>query len=368
LRTLTTVDVAIVGGGPAASAAAQILGRAGATALIVERRDDAGPKPGESLPPSARPLLDRLGVLDAMAADGHLPCHGNRSVWGDEAKREVPFIATPYGHGWHLHRRRFEQLLIDRATASGAQRLTRTTVSDITRDGTVWRLTLQAPDGIREVRARVLIDATGRSAAMARRLGAQRIYEVPLIAYVWFFETGGTPDPDSFTLVESAPDGWWYSALLPDRQLTVAFMTDPPPDGIDPVLQPPLHTRRRIEARPYRLLTALRVDAGGSRLDRAMGYGMADGMGDGWLAIGDAAAAWDPLSSYGLTAALATGIHAAEAILRGEMTGYPQEVETMWQTYTSMRRDSYATEQRWRGSPFWERRTGRLTQHARLPE
>jgi hypothetical protein len=134
------VDVAIAGGGPAASAAALTLARHGASSVIVERRDDEGAKPGESLPPSARWLLEQLGIAGALKEDGHLPCHGNRSVWGSDRVEELPFVMTPYGHGWHLDRRRFERLLIDRACDAGATRLTRTNVERVERDGDGWRL------------------------------------------------------------------------------------------------------------------------------------------------------------------------------------------------------------------------------------
>ena len=77
-------DVAIAGGGPAAAAAALVLGRAGMRAIVVERGHDRKDKPGESLAPAARPLLQRLGIWDDLARDGHLPCHGNRSVWGSD--------------------------------------------------------------------------------------------------------------------------------------------------------------------------------------------------------------------------------------------------------------------------------------------
>src|SRR5688572_21695926 len=130
-------DVAIVGGGPAASVTAMLLARAGKTCVILERGDDTGDKPGESLPPSARPLLEQLELWDALEADGHRPCHGNRSRWGSDVVEEMPFVFSPYGHGWHLDRRRFERLLISRAL--GVERRTETRVVEATRDEH-WKL------------------------------------------------------------------------------------------------------------------------------------------------------------------------------------------------------------------------------------
>jgi flavin-dependent dehydrogenase len=334
---MTTVDVAIAGGGPAASAAALTLARHGLSCTIIERRDDSGAKPGESLPSSARPLLAQLGIADALQADGHLPCYGNRSVWGSDAVDELSFERTPYGHGWHINRRRFERLL-----HAGLSRMTRTNIERVESEGDGWKLSLDRG----ELRARFLLDATGKSSAIAQRLGAKRIHdEPPQLAYVWFLATNDEADRDSFTLVESDRDGWWYSALLPDRQLTIAYMTEPSTPA--PAV-PPQHTRARLAARNYHVTSALCVDASGSRLDRVTG--------DGWAAIGDAAASWDPLSSYGITAALATGIHAANAILRNDFTAYEHEVATMCHAYSAMRHDYYALETRWPESPYWMKR------------
>lgn len=338
---MTMIDVAIAGGGPAASAAALTLARHGLSCTIIERRADNGAKPGESLPSNARPLLEQLGISELLA-DGHLPCHGNRSIWGSEIVNELSFELTPYGHGWHLDRRRFERLLIDRTLAAGATRMTRTNIEYVERDGATWKLTHSRG----ELSARFLLDATGRASALARRLGARRIFdEPPQIAYVWFLITDDEADPDSFTLVEADRDGWWYSALLPHRQLTIAFMTDPTTAAPS---EPPPYTRQRLAARNYRVTTAMTVDAAGSRLDRAVG--------DGWAAIGDAASAYDPLSSYGITAALATGIHAAEAIVRDDFAAYENELATMWNAYSRMRGDYYAAETRRAESSYWMKR------------
>src|SRR5205823_6655746 len=128
------VDVAIAGGGPAASAAAITLRRHGLSCAIVERGD--GDKVGESLAPPVKPLLAALG-LD-LERDGHLPCHGHRSTWGSDVPVEMPFDLSPYGHGWHLHRRKFEQRL---AELANVPRFANTRVMDVERERGRWRVT-----------------------------------------------------------------------------------------------------------------------------------------------------------------------------------------------------------------------------------
>lgn len=341
-------DVAIAGGGPAAAAAALQLARAGLRAIVIERGDDVDDrgdhridKPGESLAPDAKPLLERLGIWDDLARDGHLPSHGNRSAWGSDRVDEMPFLFSPYGHGWHLDRSLFERRLNERACDAGATRVTGTSVTAVHRHAGTWRLTCRG--ALEEVEATFLIDATGRASRIARLLGARRVIHHPLVAVVTFLEAE-EGDRDSHTLVEAAEDGWWYTANLPANRLAAMFITDPPAPASAPT--PPPHTARRIADHGYRPTAPPRVvDAGSARLDQFTG--------DGWLAIGDAAVSFDPLSSHGIAAALHGGILAAEAIVTADPRRYVATIEGMWTGYVAMRRRFYAAEGRWAGERFW---------------
>ena len=76
-------DVAIIGGGPAGSAAAIALSRSGHSVALIERTRYGAPRIGETLPPDSRPLLDRLGVTKQFHAEHHVPAPGIISAWGD---------------------------------------------------------------------------------------------------------------------------------------------------------------------------------------------------------------------------------------------------------------------------------------------
>jgi flavin-dependent dehydrogenase len=248
----------------------------------------------------------------------------------------MPFLFSPYGHGWHLDRHRFEKELIARAVAAGATRRTNTRVTSVTRDNRNWRLQLY--DGS-TIDCAFLIDDTGRASWLARRLGARRVVHDRLIATVAFLDGGHC---DATTLIEAAEDGWWYSAPLPDSRLVVMLVSDKP----HPFTPSPL-TQSRIDEGSYAMTAQpRRVDAGSARLDRAGG--------DGWLAIGDAAMSFDPISSHGLLTALSTGLAAGETSL----PDYQAFVDTTWRAYARMRQACYASEGRWAGAHFWRRRRG----------
>jgi flavin-dependent dehydrogenase len=96
------------------------------------------------------------------------------------------------------------------------------------------------------------------------------------------------------------------------------------------------------------------VPAASARLDRTAG--------PDWLAIGDAAASFDPLSSQGIGSALETGIAAAVACVRrlgGDADAFTDagaRYEAAWTEYEAGRMSYYGLERRWPEAPFWARR------------
>jgi flavin-dependent dehydrogenase len=80
---------------------------------------------------------------------------------------------------------------------------------------------------------------------------------------------------------------------------------------------------------------------------------------ESWLAVGDAAAAYDPLSSQGIKTALEMAVEGAKAILQREsrsVSRYVQAINHTFAEYLANRRLYYARERRWPDSPFWKRR------------
>jgi flavin-dependent dehydrogenase len=354
----------IVGGGPAGAVAALVLARRGVPVTVLESRRAPGLKVGECLPPSLTPLLRQLGLEGLLAGDGHLRSFGNRFVWGSAQPGERPFLAGLQGDGWHVDRARFEGRLAETATAAGADWRWGWRLLGCERTGPVWRLDVARPDGGREeLTADFVADATGRPAHLARRLGARRVVYDRLVGVSALLESP-TPAADTYTLVEALPDGWWYSALLADGRLAVAFLTDADlldrriaadPAAWQQSLAASQETRERVEAQGYRLTQPPRtLPAESSRLDQIAG--------EGWLALGDAAAAYDPLSSHGIGSAMGSGYYGGHAIadlLAGTTEArlaYLGALQDAYGAYLDLQRRHYAAERRWPNAPFWQRR------------
>ncbi len=213
-------DVVIAGGGPAGAVAASMLARAGRRVLLVEDVSPNKPKVGESLPGSARPLLQDLGLLPLVEEGNHLPSYGNGSAWGTDELISTDFIRDPNGCGWHLDRPQFDADLRYYAQQGGAE-FTADRVRSIQAIPEGWQIHLMH----REITARWLIDATGRRAALAQRLGAQRQRDDSLVA-LWTRVITSNTDLDTRALIESTPHGWWYTARLPKHLRIVVLHTD----------------------------------------------------------------------------------------------------------------------------------------------
>lgn len=355
-------DVLIVGAGPAGCATAINLAPF-RRVLLVERRAEVTPRVGESLVPAARRLLSDMGLWESFVAEGHEPWHGNRSVWGGTEPQEVDFLRDPDGHGWHLDRARFEGWLRDAARARGADLIAPASVVKLAHDGKRWQAQLDTAAGSFPATVSLIIDAGGRAATVARKLGAQGRISDRLIC-AWMSGRAERDSSRGLTYIEAVEDGWWYTAPVPCRQRILAFYTDAD-----------LPAARAVSKRDGLLersgivkeLSALLAEVGfapesKSSVTAAHSAMLEPSTHDSWLAVGDAAISFDPLSSQGLLNALFTGLAAAEAAdryLQGDalsLSGYRQIIQGIGDAYRHHLASSYATEKRWPEAPFWRRR------------
>lgn len=362
-------DVAVLGSGPAGCATALALRRKGVSRVcVVDPGCSANMHLGETLPPETRLVLDELGLWDGFVGEGHEACLGSCSSWGSDALGYSDFVLNPYGRGWHLDRRRFDAFLLRNAIACGTEFIAGARLIDCQSNGREgFGLTLDSGDGTTSaLTARYVVDATGTRSAFARRVGAQPVRFDRLTFAYGFFDARAATSESRMTMVEAAEDGWWYAAGLPGGRLAVAFATDPATVR---------ERRLSVEARWF--ASVLRTQYVAPRLDgcrflsgslaiRSAASFLLDRVaGAQWLAVGDAAAAYDPLSSQGIHKALANGLEAAAAIAAalasdGDITpAYAASVAEGFEEYRTNRNYFYRLETRWAHAPFWRRRLER---------
>src|SRR5215831_3528112 len=307
-------DVAVIGGGPAGSAAARLLASWGQS-VIVLARSPRQPALAESLPPSCFKLFDEIGVRAAIDRTGFIRATGNTVQWADRARRVELFDRA--GLGYQVSRERFDEVLLDGAQAAGASVERDASVREATLERDVWRVLIDRPAGPGEVRARWVLDCSGRAGVIARR-GWRRMDSATrtiAVCGVWDRIDSWPLEDPTHTLVESYANGWAWSIPVSAARRFVTVMLDPRVTSVP--------GRAELDAAYHAELVrapALRALVDGATMMGvpwacdATPYSSARVAGDGALLVGDAASFVDPLSSFGVKKALASAWLAAVAV------------------------------------------------------
>ena len=382
-----SVDVLVIGGGPAGSAAALLLAKQGWRVVIADRPQPRTSRIVETLPPPSRSTLKSLGVWTRFVTAGHVPAHGIVSWWESAHPVEHDFIVNPSGSEWHVDRRSFDRLIASAAIDAGAvllpvERLVDATVEAAAASRDPWRVRLVANGRPREMLARFLVNASGRTTAFRPDESRRRPID-RLVGLAAVFEPAST-DVDRRSWIEATPSGWWYSAPGIDGRWSAVFFTD-----ADLAVG---SCRRNLAARWSQAVaeaprTAARLrEIGSPRRTRSLHVLAADSYTTSqcqcrrWLAVGDAASAVDPLAGQGIERALRCGIRSArtvDTILNAEaraddagartaIDAYQGDQSAIDREYLSQRQECYARVRRWPDRPFWQRRTHQ-SRHRRTP-
>jgi flavin-dependent dehydrogenase len=354
------VDVLVIGAGPAGCAAAARLRGDGAKVALAHR-PSVNQRRSESLPAVAVRALAGAG-LDPVDTLFEGRCSGTLSAWGSDQLVASDGFATPDGPGRWVDRDRFDAALRRRCVSLGVTVVGQ--VHDLRRVGTRWAA--RSAHG-QQVSASWVIDATGRAAAIARRLGAARQTGPPLAA-VHARTTTPRDRPPARIFLEAEADGWWYVGASSQCRLSAVAV-------IEPVDVRQLRSREHFVTRLGALpnlgrFAHPRTDWSAPRVSPAGGGWLDAVWGQGWIACGDAALAFDPLSSQGLLGALASGVAAAEAISSDDTAAALADIQArhgdVLTIYEARRSAAYAREHRWAQRPFWSSQRGRRSPEAAL--
>jgi menaquinone-9 beta-reductase len=321
-------DVLVVGGGPAGSAAAYWLARAGRDVCLVERKTFPRDKTcGDGLTPRAVRQLSDMGLEGTIAA-AHHRYDGLRAL-AHGITLELDWPEHPHfpSYGYVVRRRDLDGLVADHAAAAGAKLRTGTeAVRPIVRDGLVTGAVVVdkssgKPEATEEIQARYVVVADGSLSRFGRALGTARNKSYPQgMAIRGYFESPRSTDP----WIESALDvrdrngeslpGYGWVFPLGDGTVNVGIGLLSTYKGYREVNTSYLMREWAATAPPHWAIDpeAMLAPPTGGRLP--MAGSVNPKVGPNWVVIGDAAGSINPFNGEGIDYAYETGRLAAELL------------------------------------------------------
>ena len=320
-----TCDVLVAGGGPAGSTTAALLAARGLSVVLCEKERHPRFHIGESLLPMNMPIFERLGggLREAVEAIG-VRKHGADFPAPDGAAsgyRTFQFRRalnpTP-PHAVHVRRDQFDELLFRHAAARGAQALESTRVGELAFDATGVDATLVDGDGTTHaLRARYLVDASGRDTLLGNRLKLKRKHSRHQSAALFGHYEGVArrPGEDAGNIsIYRFGHGWVWMIPLPDGRMSVGAVCRPE------YLKQRQGDNAGLLARTLDAIPDAAARMRGARLCgnlHATGnysYACTRAAGPRWILVGDAYAFLDPIFSSGVYLAMHGAEGAAELV------------------------------------------------------
>lgn len=320
-------DVIIVGGGPAGSTTAALVAESGRSVLVLERDVFPRFKIGESLMPGTYWTLQRLGIFEKMQASA-FPKKFSVQFFGKSGKAGAPFYfkenePEERAQTWQVLRSDFDQLMIDNAVEKGTVVQHGVSVLDVVFDGDrATGVIARMPDkSTKEFKAKVIVDASGQSALISRKL-KNITHETDLQnAAIYTHFKGAVRDcgvDEGATLIMQTEtgDSWFWYIPLPNDVVSVGVV-----GHIDYLLK-----NRKVSAEEIFNLELAKCKSMIPRVDGAeqlfpfkatkeFSYKAESIAGNGWVLVGDAFGFLDPIYSSGIFIALKSGEMAADAII-----------------------------------------------------
>lgn len=333
-----TCDCLVVGAGPAGSAAAMEMARAGLDVVVVDRDDFPRFRIGESFLPRTKRAFRRLGVLDRCLALPHARKIGVEITMGDRRYgARTFFFRDTIGDGekdaFNMARIHLDPMLMSVARESGAEVRTSCALRGVVSRGDDG---VEAETDAGRIRARWMIDASGQATALGREFGTRRYHSfLRNVAYFDHFEGVERPSGEAqgcfgLTVMD---EGWFWLIPLDDTRTSVGFVAR---EALHKSIEVPANERFWWAVERTPVLADRMRNARGPSKNRVIAdftYRCDPFAGPGFFLVGDAAAFLDPVWSTGLTMGLLAAEQAAAGVIRMSKGSAPRVERARYQAW-----------------------------------
>jgi flavin-dependent dehydrogenase len=336
---MTNTDVVVIGGGPAGATASTLLAQKGYKVDLFEREHFPRFHIGESMIPDTYFAIQRTGLLAKMK-NSHFVKKYSVQFIDQYGKLSEPFYfwdnkQHESSQTWQVRRSEFDKMNLDHARENGVNVTEGARVLEVLFEGSrAVGVRVKPEDGPeREVRSKVVIDASGQSTLIIDRFGLREWDPQLKKAALWTYWKGAQRDTgrdEGATLVIQieGKKGWFWYIPLHDDIVSIGVVADhdylfkrgtKDPEKVyfeevakAPGLQP-------------RIANATRCDI--FRIQKEYSYRAKQAAGDGWVLTGDAFGFLDPLYSSGLLLAMTGACMVADTVAEGLAKGDTSEAQ-----------------------------------------
>lgn len=321
--TPTQTDVLIIGAGPAGSAAAAIIAKAGYQVVVAEQKKFPRFVIGESLLPRSMDLLESAGLLDTVSAQDYMIKKGAVFLRKEE-KADFDFsnqFTKGWEHTYQVPRDHFDEHLVKASEKYGATVLWEHSVKGVDFHTDHSTVTLTDNSGMsKKIKAKFILDGSGYGRVLPRLLDLNVPSKLPIRESLFSHVTGDKrPSGDEegkIWIVVVGYQAWAWVIPFSNGKTSVGVVANPDfydnyPGDLDKKLQSIIaadtNLTRRLSEVEFTFPT-----------QKISGYSAAVKQlyGEGYALLGNATEFLDPVFSSGVTLALESSVCAANLVVR----------------------------------------------------